>query len=56
MNQPYHAIDIIMAEDHELYREGFKYMIQQYPSINLISTANNGIELIQQVKKINHRL
>jgi DNA-binding NarL/FixJ family response regulator len=51
MNQPYHAIDILMAEDHELYREGFKHMILQYPSINLISTANNGIELIQQVKK-----
>ena len=45
-------IRIVLADDHEIFRDGFRVMIKKQPSVNLIGEASNGEELI----KITHQL
>lgn len=46
------SIKIVLADDHEIFRDGFKAMLKKQPSVELIGEAANGEELIQ----ITHRL
>jgi DNA-binding NarL/FixJ family response regulator len=39
-------IRIILADDHEIFRDGFKVMLKKQPSVQLIAEASNGEELI----------
>jgi len=43
-------INIAIAEDHELVREGFVAMLKKYPRINILFEANDGKELIKGLK------
>ena len=45
-------IRIVLADDHEIFRDGFRVMIKKQPSVHLIGEASNGEELI----KITHQL
>lgn len=40
-------IRIILADDHEIFRDGFKAMIKKQPSVALIGEASNGEELVE---------
>jgi DNA-binding NarL/FixJ family response regulator len=40
-------IDIILADDHEIFRDGFSVMLKKIPEINLVAQASNGQELIE---------
>lgn len=40
-------IRIILADDHEIFRDGFKVMIKKQPAIQLVGEAGDGEELIQ---------
>ena len=40
-------IDIILADDHEIFRDGFSVMLKKIPEINLVAQASNGKELIE---------
>lgn len=40
-------IRLIIADDHEIFRDGFKLMLTRYPEIILIGEAANGNELVQ---------
>jgi DNA-binding NarL/FixJ family response regulator len=40
-------IKIIIADDHEVLRDGFKYQLQKYPFLQLVAEAGNGEELIR---------
>src|SRR5438128_1610998 len=40
-------IKLMIADDHEIFRDGFKLMITKYPEIVLIGEAANGHELVQ---------
>lgn len=42
-------IKIIIADDHEIFRDGFKLMLSGQPDIQLVGEAENGVELIQMV-------
>lgn len=44
----YVPINIILADDHELFRDGFRAMINKIEGINLIGEAADGNELIQK--------
>lgn len=44
-------IDIILADDHEIFRDGFAVMINKIPEINLMCEASDGEELIQLARK-----
>jgi DNA-binding NarL/FixJ family response regulator len=44
-------INIILAEDHELLRDGFAALIEKCPGIHLAAQASNGEQLIRLTKK-----
>ena len=39
-------IRIVLADDHEIFRDGFRAMIKKQPSVQLLGEASNGEELI----------
>jgi DNA-binding NarL/FixJ family response regulator len=46
-------IQIVMADDHEIFRDGFKLMLTKLPYIKLLGEAENGKELVELVEKTN---
>jgi DNA-binding NarL/FixJ family response regulator len=49
MNSP---IKIVIADDHPIFRDGFKVLLREQTDIQLVGEANNGEELIHLVKKV----
>ena len=45
-------IDIILADDHEIFRDGFRVMLSKIPEINLAAEASNGQELLELARTI----
>lgn len=46
-----HEINIIIADDHELFRDGFKLMLSKQTNIKILAEAENGKELLDLVEK-----
>jgi DNA-binding NarL/FixJ family response regulator len=44
-------IKIVMADDHEIFRDGFKLMFTKQPDLILVGEAENGGELIELVRQ-----
>ena len=40
------TIKIVIADDHEIFRDGFKLMISRQNDIELLGEAGDGLELI----------
>jgi two-component system, NarL family, response regulator NreC len=45
-------IKLVIADDHEIFRDGFKLMLTKYPEIILVGEAENGKQLVDLVQKI----
>jgi two-component system, NarL family, response regulator NreC len=45
-------IKIILADDHEIFRDGFKAMLKKQPSVELIGEASNGEELVELTRQL----
>lgn len=45
-------IKLLIADDHEIFRDGFKLMLTKYPEIELVGEAANGQELIEMAKAL----
>ena len=45
----YVPIRIVIADDHEIFRDGFKVMLRKQTEIQIMGEAENGHELLQQV-------
>ena len=45
-------IRIILADDHEIFRDGFRVMIKKQPSVQLIGEAADGEELIDLTRRL----
>ncbi|HEU4472197.1 MAG TPA: response regulator transcription factor [Flavisolibacter sp.] len=45
-------IKIILADDHEIFRDGFRVMIKKQPSVQLLGEASNGEELISLTREL----
>lgn len=45
------AIKVIIADDHEIFRDGLKLMLQKQPDIFIAAEASDGSELIEKVKQ-----
>jgi len=43
-------IRIVLADDHEIFRDGFKAMIKKQPSVELLGEASDGEELVSIVR------
>jgi DNA-binding NarL/FixJ family response regulator len=46
-------IKLIIADDHEIFRDGFKLMLSKFPEIILAGEAGNGRELLELTEKVN---
>jgi two-component system, NarL family, response regulator NreC len=42
-------INIIIADDHEIFRDGLQLMLTKDPGINILAEASNGEELVKAV-------
>jgi DNA-binding NarL/FixJ family response regulator len=47
----YSSIRVILADDHEIFRDGFRALLKKQPDIELVAEAENGKELIELVSK-----
>jgi DNA-binding NarL/FixJ family response regulator len=45
-------IKVVIADDHEIFRDGLRIMLQKQPDIELVAEASDGKELIEQVKNL----
>ena len=45
-------IKVVLADDHEIFRDGMKLMLSKFPAITLAGDASNGRELIQLVDAV----
>jgi len=43
----YSKISVVVADDHEIFRQGFKAMINRYEDMEVVGEAENGRELIE---------
>lgn len=46
-------IKIILADDHEIFRDGFRMMVRKQPSVQLIAEAADGEELVELTRQLN---
>jgi DNA-binding NarL/FixJ family response regulator len=44
-------IRVVMADDHEIFRDGFRLTISRAKNIQLVAEASDGLELVQMVKE-----
>lgn len=44
-------IKLVIADDHEIFRDGFKLMLSKFPEITLVGEAGNGRELLELIEK-----
>lgn len=42
---------VVIAEDHQLFREGLKALLASNPSLQIIGEAQDGLEAISQIRK-----
>lgn len=52
MNNHYRPVQIVLADDHEIFRDGFRAMLKKQASVNLVGEAENGEELIKVVEEL----
>ncbi len=50
MSSDYFPIRIVLADDHEIFRDGFRVMLKKQTGIELVGEASNGEDLIKQVQ------
>jgi two-component system response regulator NreC len=44
-------INVVIADDHFIFRKGLATVLNEYPNINIVAQASNGKELITQIEK-----
>ncbi len=52
MNNHYLPIRIVLADDHEIFRDGFRVMLKRQTSVELVGEAADGEELINLVRQV----
>ena len=45
-------IKIVLADDHEIFRDGFKAMLKKQPLVELIGEASDGKELLEITRRL----
>ena len=46
------AIRILLADDHPIFRDGVRRLLEQEDEVNIIGEASNGIECVQMLTKL----
>jgi DNA-binding NarL/FixJ family response regulator len=52
MSNHYLPIRIVLADDHEIFRDGFRVMLKKQASVELVGEAADGEELIKLVEEV----
>lgn len=52
MQKHYRHINVVIADDHEIFRDGFRAMLKKYPEIKLVGEAEDGKELLAVCEKL----
>ena len=52
MSSHYLPIRVVLADDHEIFRDGFRVMLKKQTGVELIGEAGDGEELIKQVEEL----
>ncbi len=52
MTTAYNPIRIVLADDHEIFRDGFTGMLKKQEEIVLVGEAANGKELLEQAERL----
>jgi DNA-binding NarL/FixJ family response regulator len=52
MSNHYLPIRIVLADDHEIFRDGFRVMLKKQTSVELAGEAGDGEELIKLVEEV----
>lgn len=52
MNFTNSPIRVVLADDHEIFRDGFAVMLKKHPGITLVGEAGNGMELIKIIERV----
>jgi DNA-binding NarL/FixJ family response regulator len=47
--EPYH---IVLADDHLMFRQGIKKILEEHDDLKIVGEANDGLELLNLLKKI----
>lgn len=53
MYEAYSTIKVVIADDHEIYRDGFRSLLQNNDEIELVAEAGNGVSLLEITKMNN---
>lgn len=49
----YVPINILIADDHEIFRDGFRAMAKKFPELKIVGEADNGKDLVIMALKLN---
>ena len=49
---PVNPIRIVIADDHEIFRDGLRVLVKKFPDVNLVGEAEDGEELINITKQL----
>ncbi len=45
-------INVVIADDHKLFRKGIRSLLEEFPLVNKIYEAGNGMELLELLKQL----
>jgi len=52
MNPPYTPIRVVIADDHEIFREGLEVLLKKQNDIELVGEASNGKQLVEVAERV----
>lgn len=52
MNNYYLPIRLLLADDHEIFRDGFRVMLKKQQAVDLVGEAENGQQLIDLAREL----
>jgi len=44
------TIKVILVDDHKIFRDGFRLLLQSFPYVEVISEASNGLDLLKELE------
>lgn len=44
------TIKVILVDDHKIFRDGFRLLLQSFPYVEVISEASNGLALLKELE------
>ncbi|TKG97156.1 response regulator transcription factor [Puteibacter caeruleilacunae] len=46
------SIGVILVDDHKIFRDGFKLLLQSFPFVDIVGEAANGNELLELLEEV----